>query len=166
MIQSSFHSSFSPVGHGCEKGCPDREALQSTESTALKQTQTVLKVRPGTGKMNWVLHKNNIKRMGQASFSKLEWVVHRFYVLAWVTLLQAMSLWRSYLFMKDCSSRVEHPLPNHLSPTHDWKIGRDMERWWKKLNMQRKNNASRPNPTVKQPWSTTGKQQRDWVLYL
>ncbi len=72
MIQSSFHSSsFSPVGHGCEKGCPDREALQSTESTALKQTQTVLKVRPGTGKMNWVLHKNNFKRMGRLAFLNL-----------------------------------------------------------------------------------------------
>lgn len=32
--------------------------------------------------------------------------------------------------------------------------------------MQRKNNDSRPNPTVKQPWSTTGKQQGDGVLYL
>lgn len=30
--------------------------------------------------------------------------------------------------MKDCSSRVEHPLPNHPSPTHDW-TERNMERW-------------------------------------
>lgn len=34
--------------------------------------------------------------------------------------------------MKDCSSRVEHPLPNHPSPTHDWETERYMERSKKK----------------------------------
>lgn len=66
--------------------------------------------------------------------------------------------------MKDCSSRVEHPLPTHPSPTHGW-TERNMERWGGGEHTQRQNNTSHPNPTVERPRSVTGKQGRE-VLYL
>lgn len=69
--------------------------------------------------------------------------------------------------MKDCSSRVEHPLPNHPSPTHDWETERYMERSKKKKHAAKEQHIapkSYSQATTECHWKTRTRRSLPVVL--